>query len=71
MNLYRFEGRINDEVVHVIVAAQTEELAFKQADIELERHFIKIPEVNDVTLYEKKIIKNAAGFVLSRQETIL
>ena len=70
MNLYRFEGRVNDEVVHVIVAAETEELAFKQADIELERHFIKIPEINDVTLYEKKIIKNAAGFVLSSQETI-
>ena len=71
MNLYRFEVTIDTEVVHVIVAAENEEVAFKQVDIEIERHFVKIPEVSDVTLYEKRIFKHAAGFVISRNETIL
>jgi hypothetical protein len=71
MNLYRFEVTIDTGVIHVIVAAENEEMAFKQADIEIERHFVKIPEVVDMTLYEKRVIKQAAGFVLSRNETIL
>jgi hypothetical protein len=71
MNLYRFEVTIDTGVIHVIVAAENEEMAFKQADIEIERHFVKIPKVLDMTLYEKRVIKQAAGFVLSRNETIL
>jgi hypothetical protein len=71
MNLYRFEATIENKVVHVIVAAENEESAFNQVDIEIERNFVKIPEVTDVTLYEKRVIKQAAGYVLSSNETVL
>jgi hypothetical protein len=30
-----------------------------------------MPEVDDISLYEKRKIKNGAGFVLSEFETIL
>ncbi|RRN67500.1 DUF3906 family protein [Peribacillus simplex] len=71
MNLYRFEVTINEEPIHVIIVADSDEKAFELVDIELEKHFLKIPEVDDISLYEKRKIKNGAGFVLSEFETIL
>lgn len=71
MNLYRFEVTLGSEVAHVIVAAENEEAAFNQVDIEIETHFLKLPIVNDVVLYEKKIIRKGSGFVISRNETII
>ncbi|MFE5429907.1 DUF3906 family protein [Peribacillus simplex] len=71
MNLYRFEVTIKEKQIHVIIVADSDEKAFELVDIELEKHFLKMPEVDDISLYEKKKIKNGAGFVLSEFETIL
>ncbi|MBT2666987.1 MULTISPECIES: DUF3906 family protein [Bacillaceae] len=71
MNLYRFEVTIKEKPIHVIIVADSDEKAFELVDIELEKHFLKMPEVDDISLYEKKKIKNGAGFVLSEFETIL
>ncbi len=71
MNLYRFEVKLDSGLVHVVVAAENEEQAFNQADIELESHFLKLPVVEDIVLYEKRIIKKGAGFVISRDESII
>ncbi|MBO0998568.1 DUF3906 family protein [Bacillus sp. SD075] len=71
MNLYRFEVTIKEKPIHVIIVADSDEKAFELVDIELEKHFLKMPEVYDISLYEKRKIKNGAGFVLSEFETIL
>ncbi|CAH0152586.1 hypothetical protein SRABI96_00751 [Peribacillus sp. Bi96] len=71
MNLYRFEVTIKEEPIHVIIVADSDEQAFQLVDIELEKHYLKMPEVDDISLYEKKKIKNGAGFVLAEFETIL
>ncbi|MEE3952482.1 DUF3906 family protein [Peribacillus frigoritolerans] len=71
MNLYRFEVTIKEKPIHVIIVADSDEKAFELVDIELEKHYLKMPEVNDISLYEKRKIKNGAGFVLSEFETIL
>jgi Protein of unknown function (DUF3906) len=71
MNLYRFEVTIKDKPIHVIIVADSDEKAFELVDIELEKHYLKMPEVDDISLYEKRKIKNGAGFVLSEFETIL
>ncbi|ASS96908.1 MULTISPECIES: DUF3906 family protein [Peribacillus] len=71
MNLYRFEVTIKEKPIHVIIVADSDEKAFELVDIELEKHFLKMPEVDDISLYEKRKIKNGAGFVLSEFETIL
>ncbi|TFH62831.1 DUF3906 family protein [Peribacillus frigoritolerans] len=71
MNLYRFEVTINEKPIHVIIVADSDEKAFELVDIELEKHYLKMPEVDDISLYEKRKIKNGAGFVLSEFETIL
>jgi hypothetical protein len=71
MNLYRFEVTIKEKPIHVIIVADSDEKAFDLVDNELEKHYLKMPEVDDISLYEKRKIKNGAGFVLSEFETIL
>ena len=71
MNLYRFEVTIKEKPIHVIIVADSDEKAFELVDIELEKHYLKMPEVDDISLYEKRKITNGAGFVLSEFEKIL
>lgn len=66
--LYRFEvSFIEKEVMAIIVAANDEE-AFKHLDVELEKFYLKMPVVRDVTLREKKRIGRNAGFILDADE---
>lgn len=53
MNLYRFEVTIDEVPIHVIIVADSDERAFQFVDVELEKHFLKMPDVEDISLYEK------------------
>ena len=41
MDLYRFEAVLVNSIVPIVVVAQSEEQAFKLAEIELEKHFYR------------------------------
>jgi hypothetical protein len=71
MNLYRFEVTTDQFVTKVVIAASSDEQAFDLVEIELEKYFLALPEIRDISLYEKKKIRIGAGFVLHEQETIL
>ncbi|WP_409299928.1 DUF3906 family protein [Peribacillus sp. SCS-155] len=71
MNLYRFEVALAEGPIHVIIAAENDDAAFRLVDIELEKHYLSMPDVKDVSLYEKKKIRKGTGFVLSQLETAL
>jgi Protein of unknown function (DUF3906) len=71
MYLYRFEVISKSEVIPVVIAASTDEQAFQLVDIELEKYFLKQPEVDEISLYEKKRIRTGNGFVLYERKTIL
>lgn len=71
MNLYRFEITIDGQLLHAVVAAEDDETAFHLVDVELEKQFLKIADVQNVSLYERKKIHKGAGFVLSTFETVL
>ena len=64
MDLYRFEAVLVSDIVPIIVVAQSEEQAFKLAEIELEKHFLPWPEVQEISLFEKKKIRKGAAFVV-------
>ncbi|EJS49218.1 hypothetical protein IC9_04022 [Bacillus toyonensis] len=65
MELYRFEAVLANNIVPiVVVVAQSEEQAFKLAEIELEKHFLPLPEVKEISLFEKKKIRKGAAFVV-------
>ncbi|MFG6495066.1 DUF3906 family protein [Fictibacillus sp. UD] len=71
MYLYRFEVISKSTVIPVVIAASTDEQAFQLVDIELEKYFLKQPNVDEISLYEKKRIRTGNGFVLYERETIL
>ncbi|MED0970309.1 DUF3906 family protein [Bacillus paramycoides] len=64
MDLYRFEAVLVNSVVPIVVVAQSEEQAFKLAEMELEKYFLPLPEVKEISLYEKKKIQKGAAFVI-------
>ncbi|MBG9686322.1 DUF3906 family protein [Bacillus mycoides] len=64
MDLYRFEAILVNSIVPIVVVAQSEEQAFKLAEIELEKHFLPLPEVKEISLFEKKKIRKGAAFVI-------
>ena len=64
MDLYRFEAVLANNIVPIVVVAQSEEQAFKLAEIELEKHFLPLPEVKEIALFEKKKIRKSAAFVI-------
>ena len=64
MDLYRFEAVLVNSIVPIVVVAESEEQAFKMAEIELEKHFLPLPEVKEIALFEKKKIRKSAAFVI-------
>ncbi|EEK79717.1 DUF3906 domain-containing protein [Bacillus cereus] len=64
MDLYRFEAILANNIVPIVVVAQSEEQAFKLAEIELEKHFLPLPEIKEISLFEKKKIRKSAAFVI-------
>jgi hypothetical protein len=72
MQLYRFEVTTKKSVFNVVVAAENNEAAFQTADAEVENHFLKMPEIVDVTLHEKKKIRQkGSGFVLDEHQSVV
>ncbi|MGL4522330.1 MAG: DUF3906 family protein [Bacilli bacterium] len=65
MELYRFIITTEQNEFSVIIAASGEEAAFSQLDIELEKHFVSIPPLVEVALYEKKRMGKGTGYVLA------
>ncbi|MFX3625233.1 MAG: DUF3906 family protein [Ectobacillus sp.] len=71
MELYRFEAVTATDAISVVVVAENEEKAFRAAEIELKKYFLRLPDLKEITLYEKKKIRGSAGFVIYEKETIL
>lgn len=63
MYLYQFNVRLVDDALTVIVVAKDEEKAFVTAEMEVEKHFLKLPKIKEITLIEKKPIRASGGFV--------
>lgn len=67
MFLYRMEARgkgFPDSIV--VVIAESEEAAFKAADVLLEKNAAGLIEVGDIAIIEKKRIEAGSGYVLER-----
>lgn len=64
MYLYKLEFQIGEKTVHVIVAADSDEQAFKYADAELEKHFITMPNIAEAAIVEKKSVRKGTGYVI-------
>lgn len=61
MYLYRFLVKTKEKEIPVIIAAENDLKAFEQVDVELEKFYLKVLDIEDVTLYEKKKYENVQG----------
>jgi hypothetical protein len=77
MNIYRFEVTITGfksvaiseakpekKTVEVVIVAKDEESAFIQAQMEVERHYLRLPTILEAVLLEKKKVGKGGGYVL-------
>lgn len=68
MDLYRFEAVLVNSIVPIVVVAESEEQAFKMAEIELEKHFLPLPEVKEIALFEKRRFEKARLLLFMSKE---
>uniref|UniRef100_C5D5A3 DUF3906 domain-containing protein n=1 Tax=Geobacillus sp. (strain WCH70) TaxID=471223 RepID=C5D5A3_GEOSW len=52
MFLYRFEVTTKTEIIYVVIAANDDEQAFRLVEVELEKHFLKVPDYTDISLHD-------------------
>jgi len=64
MYLYRFEALIEDRTVPIVILANDDEKAFRLVDTELQKFYVKKPDVKELFMYEKKKISQSGGYVL-------
>lgn len=64
MFLYKLEAALPEQVVPVVVLAESDEGAFAAAEELLHRHFVVSPEVKELAIVEKKRVAKGAGYVL-------
>lgn len=65
MNLYRFQAETTCGEYTIIAAAPNEQSAFEIAEREHEKHFLKLPEIEAITLYELKKVRSGNAFVIT------
>lgn len=61
MYLYRFLVKTKEKEIPVIIAAENDLKAFEQVDVELEKFYLKVLDIEDITLYEKKKYEKVQG----------
>ncbi|OPA81125.1 hypothetical protein BVG16_01950 [Paenibacillus selenitireducens] len=64
MFLYKIEIELQDQLLYLIVAAESEEKAFSYVDSHMDRHFLKSPDKQEVSIVEKKRLDQGAGYVI-------
>ncbi|NMO95384.1 DUF3906 family protein [Paenibacillus lemnae] len=64
MYLYRMEVTCDQGNLVVITAAENEEGAFKAVDEHVERHFLAMPDIQEVTMLEKKRMVSGTAYVI-------
>jgi hypothetical protein len=64
MYLYRFEVTTQTNTIYLVIAASSDEQAFRLVEVELEKHFLKVPDFIDISLHEKKPIRRGGGFIV-------
>lgn len=62
--MYRIEIETNDQSAYLIVLSESDEKAFEYAEDHLVRHFVKKPEVKQLSIVEKKRVQAGSGYLI-------
>ncbi|WP_442601372.1 DUF3906 family protein [Paenibacillus sp. KN14-4R] len=64
MFMYKMEIELQDQLVYLIVIADSDEKAFDYVESHLAKHFIATPEVKQLSMVEKKRLDKGAGYII-------
>lgn len=64
MYLYKIEVELRDRNIHLVLLADQDKEAFDQIEGLLARYYVKMPEVLEAAIVEKKRVSKGAGYVL-------
>ncbi|MCR8643887.1 DUF3906 family protein [Paenibacillus sp. N1-5-1-14] len=64
MFMYKMEIELSDQLVYLIVVADSDEKAFDYAESNLAKHFIATPEVKQLSMIEKKRLDKGNGYII-------
>lgn len=64
MYLYKMEVELRDRTIHLVLLAERDEEAFDQIEELLARFYVKVPEVVEAAIIEKKRATKGAGYVM-------
>lgn len=67
MFLYKLEIQLSDRKAVLVVLADSDESAFGYAEGHLVRHFVKLPEVRELVIVEKKRVEKGSGYVVETE----
>jgi hypothetical protein len=67
MFLYKLEVQLSDRKAVLIILAESDESAFGYAEGHLVRHFVKLPEVRELVIVEKKRVEKGSGYVVETE----
>lgn len=68
MFMYKIEIGLTDGKAYLIVCADSDEKAFGYVEGHIARHFVKLPEITEQLIVEKKRIAPGAGYVIEAEE---
>ena len=66
--LYRFDVALEAKEIVSVIFAENDEKAFQHLDVELEKFYLKEPQVKEIILREKKRLGKSSGFILDSEE---
>lgn len=64
MFMYKLEIKLEERNACLVVLAETDEAAFSSVEGHLVRHYIKLPEVLETVIVEKKRVEKGSGYVI-------
>ncbi|WP_424766766.1 DUF3906 family protein [Paenibacillus sp. sgz302251] len=64
MFLYKIEIELIDRMTYLVLLADTDEKAMNVVESQIQRHYIKMPEIRSIALVEKKRVENGNGYII-------
>ncbi|CAM2959915.1 DUF3906 domain-containing protein [Paenibacillus sediminis] len=69
MLLYRIEVDTDKGFLTLIVAAETDEQAFSSVEEHVERHFLSVPQLKEISIVEKKRLNPGSGYLIETKNS--
>lgn len=64
MFLYKLEIQLESQLVYLIVLADSDAKAFEYVEGHMARQYLKVPEIKELSIIEKKRVEKGSGYLI-------